>query len=191
MNFHELVQSRYSVRDYESRAIPADALAKVLEAARLAPTAANRQPFRLIVVDTAKRKEELRGLYHRDWILRAPLLIFVCAVPGEAWVRQDGRNYALVDAAIVMDHLILAAADQGLQVGRDLAVTGFDDAPITDYLRPSLTSVRQPIAQAGEEAVRILLGLLHGETSSPMTSLLKPRLIVRDSTAPDAGQAER
>lgn len=114
MNFHELVQSRYSVRDYESRAIPEDALAKVLEAARLAPTAANRQPFRLIVVDTAKRKEELRGLYHRDWILQAPLLIFVCAVPGEAWVRQDGRNYALVDAAIVMDHLILAAADQGL-----------------------------------------------------------------------------
>jgi len=114
MNFLELVHSRYSVRDYQSTPVPREALEKVLESARLAPTAANRQPFRLIIVDTGKRKEQLRSLYHRDWILRAPLLVFVCAVPGEAWVRQDGRNYALVDAAIVMDHLILAAADQGL-----------------------------------------------------------------------------
>jgi len=114
MNFHELVQNRYSVREYKSEPVPPEALEKVLEAARLAPTAANRQPFRLLVVDTAKGKEQFRGLYHRDWVLQAPLLIFICAVPGEAWVRQDGRNYALVDAAIVMDHLILAAADQGL-----------------------------------------------------------------------------
>jgi len=84
-----------------------------------------------------------------------------------------------------------AAADGGLQVGRELGVTGFDDAPITGYLRPSLTSVRQPIAQAGEEAVRILLSLLRGEMPAPETSLLKPRLIVRDSTVPDAGQTER
>ncbi|HSJ54219.1 MAG TPA: LacI family DNA-binding transcriptional regulator [Anaerolineae bacterium] len=83
-----------------------------------------------------------------------------------------------------------AAADGGLRVGRELAVTGFDDAPITGYLRPSLTSVRQPIAQAGEEVVRMLLGLLDGETPSPAASLLKPRLIVRDSTAPDGGQAK-
>ncbi len=114
MNFHELVQNRYSVREYKSDPVPREALEKVLEAARLAPTAANRQPVRLVVLETAKGKEQFRALYHRDWVLQAPILIFICAVPGEAWVRQDGRNYALVDAAIVMDHLILAAADQGL-----------------------------------------------------------------------------
>lgn len=46
--------------------------------------------------------------------MQAPLLVAICTVPGEAWVRRDGRNYGDVDATIGMDHLILAAADLGL-----------------------------------------------------------------------------
>ena len=93
--------------------MPDDLLAQVLEAARLAPTAANRQPFRLIVLHTAGRQEELRRLYHREWFGSAPLVIGVCAVAAEAWVRRDGVNYAFVDAAIVMDHIVLAATELG------------------------------------------------------------------------------
>jgi len=102
----------------------------------------------------------------------------------------DDRPTAIAALTDLMAMGVLnAAADGGLEVGRELAVTGFDDAPITGYLRPSLTSVRQPIARAGEEVVHMLLGMLHGETSSPPTSLLRPRLIVRNSTAPNGGQA--
>ena len=114
MDFADLIRSRYSVRAYKPDPVPDEMLAQVLEAARLAPTAANRQPFRLIVIQTAGRREELRRLYHREWFGLAPLVIGVCAVPGEAWVRRDGVNYAFVDAAIVMDHLVLAATDAGL-----------------------------------------------------------------------------
>jgi DNA-binding LacI/PurR family transcriptional regulator len=76
-----------------------------------------------------------------------------------------------------------AATDAGLAVGRDLAVVGFDDAPVTGYLRPSLTSLRQPISEVGETAVKMLVELVRGEKPSPYQVLLNPCLIVRDSTA--------
>ena len=116
MTFTDLVRARYSVRAYRPDPVPDDLLAEVLEAARLAPTASNRQPIRIVVVHTAGRETELGRIYGRPWFVQAPLVIAVCTIPGEAWARAsfDGRSYADVDAAIVMDHLVLAAADLGL-----------------------------------------------------------------------------
>ncbi len=114
MDFSELINTRYSVRAYTPDAVEEDKLQRLLEAARLAPTAANRQPFQLIVIHTAGREEELKRIYRKDWFVQAPLVIGVCGTPAEAWVRRDGKSYMDVDVAIVMDHLILAAADLGL-----------------------------------------------------------------------------
>ena len=58
MEFSELIEARYSVRAYKPDLVEDDALSQVLEAARLAPTAANRQPFQLIVIHTAGREAE-------------------------------------------------------------------------------------------------------------------------------------
>ena len=114
MDFSDLCRQRYSVRAYKPDPVESEKLQQVLEAARLAPTAANRQPFQLIVIHTAGRQAELKRIYHREWFLQGPLVICVCALPSAAWVRRDGKNYADVDATIAMDHLILAAADLGL-----------------------------------------------------------------------------
>ena len=114
MEFTDLLQKRYSVRAYKPDPVGDDKLRQVLEAARLAPTAANKQPFQLIVIHTARHEVELRRIYHREWFAQAPLVVCACAVPGQAWVRRDGKNYADVDVTIVMDHLILAAANLGL-----------------------------------------------------------------------------
>ena len=114
MEFQELIRRRYSVREYRSDPVSEEALARILEAGRLAPTAANRQPFRIVVLHTAGRREALGRVYRRPWFAQAPLVICVCGVPGEAWVRKDGRSHLDVDAAIVMDHLVLAATDEGL-----------------------------------------------------------------------------
>ncbi len=114
MEYLELITKRYSVRSYKPDPVEDDKLEKVLEAARLAPTAANRQPFQIIVIHTAGRQTELRRIYHREWFASAPLLICACGVPRQGWVRFDNRRYLEVDVAIVMDHLILAAADLGL-----------------------------------------------------------------------------
>lgn len=114
MEFSELIQKRYSVRAYRNTPVEDAKLQQVLEAANWAPTAANRQPFRIVVIHTSGKTAELKRLYHRDWFGQAPLVIGICAVRSEAWSRMDGKNYAEVDATIAMDHLILAAANLGL-----------------------------------------------------------------------------
>jgi nitroreductase len=114
MEFRDVIEKRYSVRAYKPDPVEDEKLQRVLDAARLAPTAANHQPFRLLVIHTKGREEELRRIYRAEWFGKAPLVICACAVPSQGWVRMDGKNYTEVDVAIVMDHLILAAADSGL-----------------------------------------------------------------------------
>ena len=115
MEYSELIAARYSVRAYHPDPVEDEKLEAVLEAARLAPTAANRQPFQLVVMHTAGREDELGKIYRRPWFVQAPLVIAVCAISSLAWVRESDRfNARLIDAAIVADHLILEAANQGL-----------------------------------------------------------------------------
>jgi len=114
MHFSELLTCRYSVRAYRHDPVPDELLQKVLFAARMAPTAANRQPFQVIVIHTAARQQDLARIYHREWFRQTPLVLAVCGLPDKAWVRRDGWNSFETDASIVMDHMILAAADVGL-----------------------------------------------------------------------------
>ena len=114
MEFLELAKRRYSVRAYKPDPMEDDKLEQVLEAARLAPTAANRQPFQLIVIHTAGREAELRRIYDRPWFVQAPVIICACGIPAQGWVHREGKSYCDVDVTIAMDHLILAAADLGL-----------------------------------------------------------------------------
>lgn len=132
MDFLELAEKRYSVRAYQDKPVEEEKIKKVLEAARLAPTAANRQPFRILIIPTEGRQAQLRRIYPRDWFVQAPYIIGICAVPSEAWVRRDGRNYSVVDATIAMDHLILAAASLGLGT---CWVAAFDEAAAREVLQ--------------------------------------------------------
>ena len=141
MEFMELAQTRYSVRAYESTPVEEEQLQQVLEAAVVAPTAANRQPFRLIVIGTEGREVELQRIYGRKWFTQAPLIICACAVPDEGWVRMDGKPYVDVDVTIVMDHLILAAHSLGLGT---CWVADFDPAAARDVL--GLPDGVEPIA---------------------------------------------
>ena len=116
MDFQKLILARYSVRAYRPDSVPGPLLQEVLEAARLAPTAANRQPFRVVVIHTRGREADLLRIYPRGWFVTAPVVLAVCAVPGEAWERNrfDGWSAAETDATIATDHMLLAAADRGL-----------------------------------------------------------------------------
>jgi nitroreductase len=114
MDFLDLVKSRYSVRAYKNEPVEDEKLEKILEAARLAPTAVNYQPFKIIVITTKGRENELKRIYQAEWFSEAPVVICVCCKPADAWVRRDGKNFADVDATIVMDHIILAATSLGL-----------------------------------------------------------------------------
>jgi nitroreductase len=141
MEFSEVIQKRYSVRAYKSDPVEEQKLQQVLEAARLAPTAANRQPFQLIVIHTAGKEKELRRMYNQPWFAQAPIIICACAIPIGAWVRRDGKNYSDVDVAIAMDHLILAATDVGLGT---CWIAAFDPVAAREVMR--LPDSVEPIA---------------------------------------------
>lgn len=114
MDFLELAKKRYSVRAYKPDPVEDDKLQNVLEAARLAPTACNIQPFQFIVIHTKGKEAELRRIYSASWFVQAPIVIAACGIPSESWRRRDGKNYCDIDVTIAMDHLILAATELGL-----------------------------------------------------------------------------
>jgi nitroreductase len=112
MAFSDLIRNRYSVRGYRPDPVEKEKLEQVLEAARLAPTAANRQRFQLIVIHTEGRQEELSRIYGREWFVQPPIVICACRYPMGS--DHNRRDYTDVDLGIVVDHLILAAAELGL-----------------------------------------------------------------------------
>lgn len=96
---------------------------------------------------------------------------------------QTQRPSALVAFNDVMAiGAMQAARDLGLEPGRDLAVTGYDDTPMVAYLTPPLTSVRQPVAQIGARLVEMLVKILSGATEAQTPILFEPELIVRQSS---------
>lgn len=115
MEFIDVINKRYSVRGYLDKEVEKEKLEYVLNAATIAPTGVNAQPFKIYVIDTKKHKEELKEICSAPWFSEAPYVLCVVATLNEAWVRPwDGKNIAEIDAAIVMDHIILAATDVGL-----------------------------------------------------------------------------
>jgi len=114
MDVFEAIRTRRSIRRYQERPVEEEKLSRVLEAARLSPSATNSQPWKFIVVTDPKVKESLRAAYNRDWFISAPVIIVGCALPDKAWVRWDGEEYWKVDVAIAMQSLVLAAWEQRL-----------------------------------------------------------------------------
>ena len=141
MDFLDLARRRYSVRSYKSDPVEKEKLSRILEAARLAPTAANRQPYTLIVIHTADREAELLRIYSKVWFVEAPIVICACGIPAKNWVRKDGKNYNDVDVAIVMDHLVMAATAEGLGT---CWIAAFDPAKTKEIL--GLPEGVEPIA---------------------------------------------
>lgn len=112
MDFLELAKTRYSVRKYEETKVEEEKLLKILEAGRIAPTAANGQPQRLIVI---QEKEGLENLKKAANAYGAPLAIIVCSDHSATWKRPfDGKDTADIDASIVTDHMMLEATKLGL-----------------------------------------------------------------------------
>ena len=112
MSFLDLAKKRYSVREYETKKVEKEKLLTILEAGRVAPTAANRQPTKLIVVQEA---EGLNKLIKTANTYGAPLAIIICSEQTTAWVRPfDKKVYGDIDTTIVTDHMMLQATELGL-----------------------------------------------------------------------------
>lgn len=112
MDFLEIAKKRYSVRSYSDRKVEGEKLDKILQAAHIAPTAANLQPVHLIVV---QKKDGLERIGKGANIYGAPLAIIVCADHNKAWVRPfDKKKTSDIDASILTDHMMIEATELGL-----------------------------------------------------------------------------
>lgn len=110
MPLMETIRGRRSIRRYRPDPVPREKLDAILEAARLAPSWKNQQCWRFIVVtDEAKR----RAITKRGWTAEAPVIIVGCAHPGLSG-GNAGQQYYMLDMGIAMEHMVLAAAEQGL-----------------------------------------------------------------------------
>ena len=113
-SFLDLARQRFSVRNYLEKQVEEDKLAYVLEAGRIAPSAANYQPWHFIILKDPQIREEIAATYNRQWFRQAPVIIIICGDHSMGWKRADGKDHTDIDIAITVDHMTLAAADIGL-----------------------------------------------------------------------------
>ncbi len=116
MKVLEAIQKRRSVRKYKQDPIPEEALLRVLEAARLAPSGKNFQPWKFIIVKDKALKEKLaRASAGQFFMAEAPIIIVGCGFPDKCYARM-GRYMKSwsVDVTIALEHLILQAQEEGL-----------------------------------------------------------------------------
>lgn len=115
MNFLKLIEQRESVRSYDpNKKLSHDVLLQIAEAGRLAPSAANRQPWRFVFVSSPEMLLSLHNVYNREWFAEAPHILLVIGDKSKSWIRSDGYNSVETDLAIVMDHMILMAESLGI-----------------------------------------------------------------------------
>ncbi len=153
MNVKDAIETRRSVRDYKPDVPSKEILTEVLEAARMAPTAVNKQPFRILCVTDKELLAELQKTYLRDWIKTAPCIIVVIANHEQSWHRKmDGKDHADIDAAIATDHMTLRATELGIDT---CWVCNFDAAMAHDILKLDSKEeavVLLPIGYAADES---------------------------------------
>lgn len=111
--YMDLIKKRYSVRKFKDTKVEKEQLEGILEAGNIAPTGANKQPYRVLVVES---EVGLLKIGEHANIYKAPLALIVCSCNQEAWERKnyDHKNLAEIDATIVTDHMMLEATDLGL-----------------------------------------------------------------------------
>ena len=114
MSFLDLVKQRYSCRSYQAKSVEQEKVDYVMECVRFAPSAVNKQPWRFHVISGEDAKEKLRQCYNREWFTTAPMYVIASILHDEEWVRSDGKHHGDIDIAIVVEHLCLAATEQGL-----------------------------------------------------------------------------
>ncbi len=114
MELKEVIKKRESVRNYIDKPIPDDKLNNVLEAARLSPSGSNRQDMKLVVVKDAKKREALaHAANNQRFVGEAPVVIVAVSTNPERVMSCGVPSYP-VDLAIAIDHMTLAAVDEGL-----------------------------------------------------------------------------
>jgi nitroreductase len=135
LEFFDVIMNRRSIRKYEEKSVEKEKLQRILEAARLAPSAMNRQPYKLYVLSDTEILSKINSACNQSW--KAPVMIAMVSFPKDGWVRDDGEDYWKVDAAIAINQLSLAAYAEGLGT---CLVAAFKESLVKEILELSSDS---------------------------------------------------
>ncbi len=118
MELKEAILQRRSIRKYQPDPVPQEKVLRLIEAARLAPSWANKQCWRFVIVRDEKRKKMIAAGAPSDnpgkkALLEAPVLVVLLADP-KASAVYEGKQYYMLDAGLAMEHFVLAAVEEGL-----------------------------------------------------------------------------
>jgi len=130
MDVYEAIRERYSVRSYRPDPIPQDKLMRLMEAARLAPSAKNRQPWKFILVTDQDKRDELAEIARNSFVSEAPVCIAAVCTEKD-WMLSSGVHAYAVDVAIAIDHITLAAVEEDLGT---CWIGAFDQEPAKELL---------------------------------------------------------
>ncbi len=116
MDFNKLIENRVSLRDYDpNRPLDNAVLMRILNAGRLAPSAANKQPWKFLVISSKEMLDKVRPCYNKSWFADAPNILILVGDKAKSWIRQsDNYNSIETDLTIAMDHIILSAENEGV-----------------------------------------------------------------------------
>ena len=163
MNVKEAIEKRRSIRKYDDKEVTEEVLRELIDAARLAPSGNNAQPWYFKIVTSAEDKKKLKdsNMYPQDFVYTAPVLIICCADPsvypaGEFIKGMDHPNQvrAIRDLSLACENLVLRAVELGLgtcYIGwmDKEKVKDLLDIP-KDYIVPYTITVGYPAGGAGE-----------------------------------------
>ncbi len=112
----EAIKTRRSIRKFRETPVPENLLKEVLNAARLAPSADNAQPWKIIVVRDEQMKQKVtQACNGQKFLVQAPIVLVVCGIPEDAFQTVGGyMSSHVIDASIALDHVTLAAHSLGL-----------------------------------------------------------------------------
>ena len=114
MELLKLIKRRYSCRNYKPKSVENEKLDYIMECVRFAPSAVNKQPWRFRIISSEEDRKKICQCYNREWFATAPIVIVASILHDEEWVRADGKHHGDIDIAIAVEHLCLAATEQGL-----------------------------------------------------------------------------
>lgn len=118
MEFYDVVKKRKSIKKFKSGELDREKLLKIIDAAMRAPSWKNSTPYKFVLVDRDNLKQNIAGTILNkttdtaEAVTNAPATIVVVADPNASGSMEE-KDYYLVDSAIAMEHLILAATEEG------------------------------------------------------------------------------
>jgi nitroreductase len=114
MEFYDVIKTRRSIRGYKSDPIPAEVLERIGEAVSLSPSACNLQPWEFRVITNPEIRAKICKLYSGEWLAEAPAIVVALGNSDTCWKRLEGTPIIDIDMGIAVEHLVLAAAAEGL-----------------------------------------------------------------------------